>query len=60
MSSISWMSPSTSPGRSTLSPLAHRIKNHVALRNGVRIEGEPDGERLGLLDRLPTWLGGKR
>ena len=42
------------------SPLARRIKNHVAFWNGVRIEGEPEGERPGLHDRLPAWLGGKR
>jgi uncharacterized protein (DUF427 family) len=42
------------------SPLASRIKNHVAFWNGVRIEGEPEGLRRGLRDRLPTWLGGTR
>ena len=42
------------------SPLARRIKNHLAFWNGVRIEGEPEGERPGLHDRLPAWLGGKR
>jgi uncharacterized protein (DUF427 family) len=42
------------------SPLARRIKNHVAFWNGVRIEGEPEGERPGLADRLPAWLGGKQ
>jgi uncharacterized protein (DUF427 family) len=41
-------------------PLARRIKNHVAFWNGVRIEGEPAGERPGLHGRLPAWLGGKR
>jgi uncharacterized protein (DUF427 family) len=42
------------------SPLARRIKDHVAFWNGVRVEGEPEGGRPGLLDRLPAWLGGKR
>lgn len=42
------------------SPLARRIRNHVAFWNGVVVEGEPEGERPGLLDRLPVWLGGKR
>ena len=41
------------------SPLA-RIKDHVAFWNGVRVEGEPEGDRPGLLDRLPAWLGGTR
>jgi uncharacterized protein (DUF427 family) len=42
------------------SPLARRIKNHVAFWNGVRIEGEPEGDRPGLLDGVTAWLGGKR
>jgi uncharacterized protein (DUF427 family) len=42
------------------SPLARRIKNHLAFWNGVRVEGEPGGERYGLRERLPIWLGGKR
>jgi uncharacterized protein (DUF427 family) len=46
------------------SPLAHRIKNHVAFWNGVVVEGKPEGERQGqrhgLLGRPPAWLGGKR
>jgi uncharacterized protein (DUF427 family) len=42
------------------SPLARRIKGHVAFWNGVRIEGEPEGKRPGLRDRLPVWLGGRR
>lgn len=42
------------------SPLAHRIRNHVAFWNGVRVEGEPDGERPSLRDRLPAWFGGRR
>lgn len=42
------------------SPLARRIRNHVAFWNGVRVEGEPEGEGAGLRDRLPAWLGGKR
>jgi uncharacterized protein (DUF427 family) len=41
------------------SPLARRIKDHVAFWNGVRVEGAPEGasKRAG---RLPAWLGGKR
>ena len=42
------------------SPLARRIKDHVAFWNGVRVDGEAEGDRPGLLDRLPAWLGGKR
>lgn len=42
------------------SPLARRIKNHVAFWNGVLVEGEPEGERPGLFARLPAWLGGRR
>jgi uncharacterized protein (DUF427 family) len=42
------------------SPLARRIKNHVAFWNGVRIEAEPEGERPRLLERLPGWLRGTR
>jgi uncharacterized protein (DUF427 family) len=43
------------------SPLARRIKDHVAFWNGVRVEGEPEGDRPRLFDRLPAWLaGGKR
>lgn len=41
------------------SPLARRIKDHVAFWNGVRIEGEPEGERSSLRERLPAWLGGR-
>lgn len=39
------------------SPLARRIKDHVAFWHGVRIEGEPEGDRP---ERSPRWLGGKR
>jgi len=50
------------------SPLARRIKNHVAFWNGVHIEGEAEGrgaEGTGQAaqagaGRRPTWLGGKR
>lgn len=42
------------------SPLARRIKNHVAFWNGVRIEGERDGEAPGLRDRLRARLGHSR
>lgn len=41
-------------------PLARRIRKHVAFWNGVRIEDEPEGRRHGLLDRVPGWLDGKR
>ncbi|BAV43139.1 DUF427 domain-containing protein [Mycobacterium ulcerans] len=42
------------------SPLARRIKNHVAFWNGVDVEGEPEGEATGLVSRVAGWLGGKR
>lgn len=42
------------------SPLARRIKGHVAFWNGVDIEGEAEDPRHGLVERLPAWLGGKR
>lgn len=41
------------------SPLARRIKNHVAFWNGVTVEGEPEGEPQGLASRLATWFGTK-
>lgn len=41
------------------SPLARRIKDHVAFWNGVRVEGEPEGERPGVARRLSAWFGGK-
>lgn len=41
-------------------PLARRIRHHVAFWSGVRIEGEPEGDRPGLAARLPAWLGGRR
>ena len=42
------------------SPLARRIKDHVAFWNGVEVEGEAEEAGPKLADRLPTWLGGKR
>jgi uncharacterized protein (DUF427 family) len=42
------------------SPLARRIKNHVAFSNGVRIDGEPEGQAPGLRDRLRARLGRAR
>lgn len=39
------------------SPLARRIKDHVAFWNGVAVEGEPEGERQGPASRVATWLG---
>lgn len=39
------------------SPLARRIKNHVAFWNGVAIEGEPEGGRHGVAHRVAAWLG---
>jgi uncharacterized protein (DUF427 family) len=41
-------------------PLARRIKNHVAFDLAVRIEGEPEGPRTGLLARLRALVGGCR
>lgn len=41
------------------SPLARRIKNHVAFWNGVEIEGEPEGSRASLAQRLPSSFGRK-
>jgi len=40
------------------SPLARRIKNHVAFWNGVHIEGEPEGEPHGNAHRVAAWFGG--
>jgi uncharacterized protein (DUF427 family) len=40
------------------SPLARRIKNHVAFWDSVTVEGEPEGGRDGL-DRVAAWLGAK-
>ncbi|MBS4728232.1 DUF427 domain-containing protein [Mycobacterium sp. SM1] len=41
------------------SPLARRIKNHVAFWNGVTVEGEPDGERHDVAHRVASWFGVK-
>ena len=40
----------------TPSPLARRIKNHVAFWNGVEIEGEPEGSRPTIAQRLSGWM----
>ncbi|MGH3570216.1 MAG: DUF427 domain-containing protein [Pseudonocardiaceae bacterium] len=42
------------------SPLARRIKNHVAFGNGVHVGGEREGETPGLLGRLRTLLESRR
>lgn len=42
------------------SPLARRIKNHVAFSCGVRVEGEREGDATGLWRRLRTWRGRSR
>ncbi|TAM68855.1 DUF427 domain-containing protein [Mycobacterium sp.] len=39
------------------SPLARRIKNHVAFWNGVHVDGEPEGDRQGIAQRVAAWLG---
>jgi uncharacterized protein (DUF427 family) len=41
------------------SPLARRIKDHVAFWNGVEVEGEAEGTGATLTDRIAAWLGGK-
>jgi uncharacterized protein (DUF427 family) len=41
------------------SPLARRIKNHVAFWNGVHIEGEPDGGQQRVAHRVAAWFGAK-
>jgi uncharacterized protein (DUF427 family) len=42
------------------SPLARRIKDHVAFWNGVQVEGEAEESGPTLADRVAEWLGGKR
>ena len=42
------------------SPLARRIKDHVAFWNGVQVEGEPEAGAPKLADRLSAWLSGRR
>jgi uncharacterized protein (DUF427 family) len=42
------------------SPLARRIKDHVAFWNGVQVEGEPEDRGPTLGKRLTAWLGGNR
>lgn len=42
------------------SPLARRIKDHIAFDPEVRIEGEPEGPHTGLLARLRTTVRGGR
>lgn len=39
------------------SPLARRIKNHVAFWNGVTVEGEPEDAPQGMANRVAAWLG---
>ena len=41
------------------SPLARRIKDHVAFWNGVTIEGQPEGDRQGWTQRVAAWLGAR-
>ncbi|MGH3577112.1 MAG: DUF427 domain-containing protein [Mycobacterium sp.] len=41
------------------SPLARRIKKHLAFWNGVTDEGEPEGAPQGVAHRLAAWLGSK-
>jgi uncharacterized protein (DUF427 family) len=45
------------------SPLARRIKDHVAFWNGVAVEGEPEHENdrgRTLVGRVGSWLRGQR
>ncbi|GGM62765.1 hypothetical protein GCM10012275_36880 [Longimycelium tulufanense] len=42
------------------SPLARRIKDHVAFWNGVWIEGEAEGEPPGLFSRVRALFGAQR
>ena len=42
------------------SPLARRIKNHVAFWNGVQIEGESEGAGPTLSERIASWFGAKK
>lgn len=39
------------------SPLARRIKNHVAFWNGVTVEGQPEGTTHGIAHRVAAWFG---
>jgi uncharacterized protein (DUF427 family) len=39
------------------SPLARRIKNHVAFWNGVTVEGQREGDPRGVVQRVAAWLG---
>jgi uncharacterized protein (DUF427 family) len=42
------------------SPLAKRIKNHVAFWNGVTIEGTQEGGGSTLAERIGGWFGRSR
>ncbi len=42
------------------SPLARRIKDHVAFWNGFEAEGEPEEGGPTLANRLSAWLDGNR
>lgn len=42
------------------SPLARRIKDHVAFWNGVHVESGPEESDPTLTNRVAGWLGGKR
>jgi len=42
------------------SPLARRIKDHVAFWNGVHVEGDAEERGATLANRVAAWLGGKR
>lgn len=42
------------------SPLARRIKDHVAFWNGVHVESDPEESGPTLTNRVAGWLGGKR
>jgi uncharacterized protein (DUF427 family) len=42
------------------SPLARRIKDHVAFWNSVTVEGQPEAAESGRAHRWPAWLGGKQ
>lgn len=41
------------------SPLARRIKNHVAFWNGVHVDGQAEVDRPGVGQRVAAWFGGK-
>lgn len=41
-------------------PLARRIMGYVAFRNGVHIQGEPEGEQPALVSQLRDRFAGRR